>query len=87
MRQTGRTSRIADFAINQLFETGQCIVTDHIAFEYDSLSMRNLENLITKVLDGVKYKSYGSKKGQYKIHKVEEIYVVHFRMTKNEENK
>ena len=50
MRQTGRTSRIAQFAVDQLKSVGQVIVTDHIAFEHDHRIGRNhLNHLIERV--------------------------------------
>lgn len=83
MRQTGRTSRIVDFVVDQLFQTGQCITTDHIAFEY-KISMRQLENFITKVLDRIEKASHGSLKAEFNIQKVNDIYVVHFKTKKVE---
>lgn len=47
-RQTGRTTRIAQFAVDQLLSVGECIVTDHIVFESVSKS-RQLEELKTKI--------------------------------------
>ena len=41
MRQTGRTSRIVDFAIDQLFSCGNVIVADHHLFEIDSSRKAN----------------------------------------------
>jgi hypothetical protein len=41
MRQTGRTSRIVDFAIDQLFSCGNVIVADHYVFESDSPKRAN----------------------------------------------
>ena len=82
MRQTGRTSRIVDFVVDQLFQFGQCISTDHVAYEYENLSMSGLTNFVTKVLDRVKQHTQGTKKAEYNVQKVNNIYVVHFRMVK-----
>jgi hypothetical protein len=49
MRQTGRTSRIAQFAVDQLKSVGQVIVTDHIAFENVRIGRHNLGHLIKNV--------------------------------------
>jgi hypothetical protein len=50
LRQTGRTSRIVDFAIDQLFTVGSTIVTDHTALEgYDNRT--TMDNLISSVND------------------------------------
>tara|TARA_B110000902_G_C13717538_1_gene363764 strand:- start:108 stop:374 length:267 start_codon:yes stop_codon:yes gene_type:complete len=35
MRQTGRTTRIVNFTVDQLFSIGEVIVTDHISFEFE----------------------------------------------------
>ena len=78
MRQSGRTSRTVDFVVDQLYQCGQAIATDHIAFEY-KISMAKLENFITKVIDRINSSSYGSLKVEYNIQKVNDIYVVHFR--------
>jgi hypothetical protein len=55
-RQTGRTSRIVDFVVDQLFNVGQCIVTDHIVFEFESTKKSQLEDgLIRKVQERVAF--------------------------------
>jgi hypothetical protein len=48
MRQTGRTSRIVDYAIDQIFSCGNVIVTDHYMFEEGS-SRKSNEHLIDLV--------------------------------------
>lgn len=48
MRQTGRTSRIVDFTIDQLFSCGNVIVADHHVFEFNSSRKAN-EHLIDLV--------------------------------------
>lgn len=50
MRRTGRTTRTIDFVVQQLLETGQCICTDHVAFEYNDCSQHQLKPFI----DGVR---------------------------------
>lgn len=47
-RQTGRTTRIAQFAVDQLLSVGECIVTDHIVFE-SVAKPRQLEELKSKI--------------------------------------
>ena len=78
-----QANRFIDFVVDQLFQTGQCITTDHIAFEY-KISMRQLENFITKVLDRIEKASHGSIKAEFNIQKVNDIYVVHFKTKKVE---
>lgn len=79
MRQTGRTSRISDFAVDQILNVGQCIVTDHIAFEYENGGVGILEYFIRGVLDRIKYKSNGNISCSYKIKNLDGINVVHFK--------
>jgi hypothetical protein len=50
MRRSGRTTRIANYAIDQLLNCGNVIVTDHYAFESDS-SGQSQDNLISMVHD------------------------------------
>jgi hypothetical protein len=50
MRQTGRTTRIANYAIDQLLSCGNVIVTDHFVFESDSPG-KSQEHLIDKVYE------------------------------------
>lgn len=49
MRQTGRTTRIVDFVVQQLLETGQCICTDHTAFEVNGVTQKHFQFLIDSV--------------------------------------
>lgn len=49
MRQSGRTSRIVDFTIDQLFSVGECITTDHYVFEYPDAGEVHLKYFIDKV--------------------------------------
>jgi len=52
-RRSGRTTRIANFVVDQLFETGECIVSDHYTFEQggrgDSTCNRHLINLVEAI--------------------------------------
>jgi hypothetical protein len=41
IRQAGKTSRIADFAVDQLYSVGEVIVTDHTVFEYPTSNTQN----------------------------------------------
>jgi hypothetical protein len=80
MRQSGRTSRIADFAIDQLYSVGECIVTDHIIFEYPSLKSRHLQNLIDKVRFRFEMTSYGNSTVSHEIIKMGKVPMVHFKI-------
>ena len=58
MRQTGRTSRIIDFAIDQLFSCGEVIFTDHTAFEYPRSNIRpTLELMCHKIRERITIRS------------------------------
>ena len=57
MRQTGRTSRIIDFTIDQLFSVGEVIVTDHIAFEFENVTNKSLFYFIDRVKDRFEFNS------------------------------
>lgn len=49
-RQTGRTTRIAQFAVDQLLSVGEVIVADHIVYQFPKLSQQMAtENLIRKI--------------------------------------
>jgi hypothetical protein len=50
LRQTGRTSRIVDFAIDQLFTVGSTIVTDHTALEGHDIKTAT-DSIISSVND------------------------------------
>jgi hypothetical protein len=84
MRATGRTSRIVDFVVDQLFQHGQCVSTDHITYENDRISMTELIPFVTKVIERIKHSTQEKNKAIYNIQKVNDIYVVHFKMVKNE---
>lgn len=78
MRQTGRTSRIVDFAVNQLFSVGQVIITDHVAFEYPNTTRERISYFIDKVKDGFALASRGSMSCSADVISVKGTYVVHF---------
>ena len=50
LRRTGKTTRIANFVIDQLHSVGEVIVTDHSSFEFpESNVTSSLQFLIDKV--------------------------------------
>lgn len=50
IRQSGKSSRIADFAVDQLYSVGEVIVTDHTVFEYPTSNTRDsLKHLCDKI--------------------------------------
>lgn len=76
-RNTGRTSRIASFVVDQLYTTGQVIVTDHIQFEYPNSSLRSLDVLIERVKFLL---HYNNKKLNYEIEKLFNVYIIKFEL-------
>lgn len=61
-RQTGRTTRIANYVVDQLLNIGKCITTDHTVFEYDNIVATHLhDGLISKVENMVKNLTYDTK--------------------------
>jgi len=78
MRQTGRTTRIADFVIDQLHSVGRCICTDHFAFEYENMGQDDLKHLIELVERGIYLSTHGNKILNHQIVRVNGIYVIDF---------
>lgn len=60
-RQCGKTTRIINNVIEQLYSVGQCIATDHTCFEHESPTKEMVEYFIEKVKYRVEVQSYGSK--------------------------
>lgn len=82
MRQTGRTSRIVNFAVDQLFSVGRVVVTDHISFEF-KVTKRHINHFIDRVRDRILYDSRGSLTCDVDIIKIKDFYVVDFRIKSN----
>lgn len=80
MRQTGKTSRTANHVVDQLFQVGQCITTDHVVFEVTKPKKKWLGNLIRMVENQVTTQSNGAKIAKSRIVKVDSIPCVHFTM-------
>jgi len=78
MIKSGRTTRIADFVIDQLHSVGRCICTDHIAFEYDNINQDSLKHLIELVERGIYLSTNGNKILNHQIVRVNGIYVIDF---------
>ncbi len=49
MRQTGRTSRIVDFVVDQLYQNLECVATDHTAYEFGRRADGSLRHFVNKV--------------------------------------
>ena len=83
MRQSGRTTRIVNFIVDQLYTCGQCIATDHIVFESPSrVSERNLIHLVDKVKNQVRVNSNGNLRCNYEIVRIDRsgIPMIHFEL-------
>ena len=79
VRQTGRTSRIIDFTVNQLFETGAVIITDHISFEFET-TFKQLDHFVQQVYRRVDLHLRGrkNKRLKHKYTKIDSIPVIIF---------
>jgi hypothetical protein len=92
LRQTGRTSRIVDFAIDQLFTVGSTIVTDHTALESSLVGYNldpSIDNLIHRIHDRFRfYNTSPNKKLAHRKIKADNIPMVRFevvQIVKNEQ--
>ena len=82
-RQNGKSSRIVDFIIDQLFSFGRFISTDHIAYEFDNVKQEQLSYFVEKVKSRVETHSNGSKKIEYKFIKINGINMIDFKLLNN----
>jgi hypothetical protein len=87
MRQTGRSSRIADFAVDQLYSIGEVIVTDHTTFEYPNT---NTKDSLSHLCDIVKRRFDMSNRQRkwnlsFEFHKVKGFNVVYIKRVERKE--
>ena len=77
MRQTGRTTRIVQYVIEQLYSVGTCVATDHVAYEFGATRqiLNHFEEMVRREME---LRSYGSKKIKTTHLKVEEIPYIKF---------
>jgi hypothetical protein len=85
MRQTGRTTRIVQHVVEQLFNTGKCISTDHIVYEYSNIGKNSLLEFVDKVRRQVETYSHGSKTIDSEFIKVKDYNMVYFTMKDNKQ--
>tara|TARA_R110000796_G_scaffold159388_5_gene276212 strand:- start:104 stop:373 length:270 start_codon:yes stop_codon:yes gene_type:complete len=86
MRQTGRTSRIVNFAVDQLYSVGEVIVTDHTAFECPDKCGDSLKYFADTVERRFTLSGNGTKRVDFKIIKLvrgSNIKVIHFFLVNN----
>ena len=88
-RQTGRTSRIINHVVNELFSVGRCISTDHTTFEFEKYFENNpaeqaeqTDYFIEKVKRRMDFESYGSAKVDAKVIDVDGKKMVEFTLLK-----
>lgn len=80
LRRSGRTTRIANFVVDQLFDVGECIVSDHSVFEDPSWSVTKLNHLSEVVEKMAEAQSNGEMMVDSRIVRIEgsKYNVVHF---------
>ncbi len=79
MRQTGRTSRIVDFVVDQLHQNGRCIATDHVAYEYgSSLKHTDIKHFIELVEMRINLHSRGTNSVESSVCRLNGLTVVDF---------
>jgi hypothetical protein len=83
MRQTGRTTRIVQHVVEQLYNTGKCISTDHVVFEYSNVGRDTLLEFRDKVKRKVELYSHGSKTVDSEFIRVKDYNMVYFTMKDN----
>lgn len=83
-RQTGRTTRIINFVIDQLYSAGEVIVTDHVSFEYrGKIHKTDIQIFVDRIIKSLHATSPAfdwSKELLYEIKELDGIKLVHFKM-------
>jgi len=83
LRQSGKTTRIANFVIDQLHSVGEVIVTDHTSFEFPDIdNMSSIRNLIEKVEKLDAANSPGNRRIEFEIFDSQNTKLIRFRMNK-----
>lgn len=81
LRQTGKTTRIANFVIDQLHSVGEVIVTDHSSFEFpESNVTSSLQLLIDKVEKLDAANSPGNREIEHEFVEVGGIKLIRFKL-------
>lgn len=79
LRQTGKTTRIVNFVIDQLYSVGEVIVTDHTSFEFpNNNNTPSIETLIDKVYKLIEVDSFGNVKVKHEIINLNNIKLIRF---------
>ncbi len=77
MRQTGRTTMIVQYVIEQLDTVGTCVVTDHVDYEFGATRqiLNHFEGMVRREME---LRTHNSKKIKTTHLKVEEIPYIKF---------
>ena len=77
MRQTGRTTKIVQYVVDQLYSVGTCVATDHVAYEFGATRqmLNHFEEMVRREID---LRSQGSKKIKTTTLKVDGIPYIKF---------
>jgi len=88
-RQTGRTTRIINHVVNELFSVGRCISTDHTTFEFEETALdieefgsSQTDYFIEKVKRRMDFESRGCAKVDAKVIDVDGKKMVEFTLLK-----
>ena len=85
LRQTGRTTRIVQHVVEQLYSVGTCVATDHIVYEF-APKIKMLKHFKEMVEREVQFRSYGSKTVKTSHMNIEGIPYVKFELVNKENN-
>ena len=83
IRQTGRTTRIVQHVVEQLYGVGTCIATDHIVYEFTT-EIKMLKHFKEMVEREVQFRSYGSQTVKTSHMNIEGIPYVKFELVNKE---
>lgn len=81
-RQTGKTARIINHVVDQLFSVGKCISTDHTTFEFEKLPKDQIDYFIEKVERRINFESNGLAKVNSRILDIGGKKMVEFTLVK-----
>jgi len=62
MRQSGRTTRIVQYVVDQLYSVGTCVATDHVVYECENPKLSMLVHFKEMVEREIEFRSRGSRK-------------------------
>jgi hypothetical protein len=85
LRQTGRTTRIVQHVVEQLYSVGTCVATDHIVYEF-APKIKMLKHFKEMVEREVQFRSYGSKTVKTSHMNIEGIPYVKFELVNKKNN-